>query len=195
MRVLLGTLKLQIQEKEGGGKQIGFFAQLRSSAARPVLARLLSLACLCRDGASGPKRLLWWVDLNSSCLSLEKTLGIGEGQVPLDMVLGIGFRLFLILLFLGRWASVACLLHLPAVFRTMKLVGVWACSVDFFILEVSFRGRSCVHGWHQLLSKLESGDRKRRIKKRRKPSPSTMSRGTCPSSIPSVFSRLKHEES
>ncbi|GJV07403.1 hypothetical protein Tco_1345059 [Tanacetum coccineum] len=41
----------------------------------------------------------------------------------------------------------------------------------------------------------ESCDRKRRTKKRRKPSPRTMSRSTHPSPSPSVFSRLRHEES
>ncbi|GJX50750.1 hypothetical protein Tco_0277595 [Tanacetum coccineum] len=109
-----------------------FLLWFGSSADLPVLARLLSLACLCHDGASGPRRecmsfllspsrvktflslppslvnivaltgLLWPANLDSSCLSLEKTIGLGEGWVLLDMVLGLGFRLFLVLLFLSH---------------------------------------------------------------------------------------------
>ncbi|GJR29935.1 hypothetical protein Tco_1106167 [Tanacetum coccineum] len=45
------------------------------------------------------------------------------------------------------------------------------------------------------LSELESCDRKRRTKKRRNPSPYTISRGTRPDQSPSVFSRLRHEDS
>ncbi|GKA63625.1 hypothetical protein Tco_0763231 [Tanacetum coccineum] len=44
------------------------------------------------------------------------------------------------------------------------------------------------------LSESESCDKKMRSKKRRKPSPSTMSRGSYPSQSPSVFSMLKHGE-
>ncbi|GJS90490.1 hypothetical protein Tco_0773126 [Tanacetum coccineum] len=68
------------------------------------LACLLSLACLCRDATLGLSRewLLWWVELDSSCLSLEKTLGLRPGRVLLDMVSGLGLRLFLVLLFLSH---------------------------------------------------------------------------------------------
>ncbi|GKC26904.1 hypothetical protein Tco_1034198 [Tanacetum coccineum] len=44
------------------------------------------------------------------------------------------------------------------------------------------------------LSESESCDKKIQSKKRRRPSPSTMSRGSHPSQSPSVFSRLKHGE-
>ncbi|GJS08656.1 hypothetical protein Tco_0365452 [Tanacetum coccineum] len=45
------------------------------------------------------------------------------------------------------------------------------------------------------LSESETCDRKRRTKKRRSPSPDTMSRSTRPGRSPSVFSRLRQEES
>nr|GEV42448.1 reverse transcriptase domain-containing protein [Tanacetum cinerariifolium] len=43
-------------------------------------------------------------------------------------------------------------------------------------------------------SQSESCNKKTRAKKRRKPSPNNMSRGSYPSQSPSVFSKLKHEE-
>nr|GEV57577.1 hypothetical protein [Tanacetum cinerariifolium] len=86
-----------------------------------------------------------------SCLSLEKTLALCERRVSMDAVTGLGFLFFLGLLFLSHDSdsesqdlvvvfftnfaklvlfrypgppSVACLLHLPAVFRTTELAGV-----------------------------------------------------------------------
>ncbi|GJW51164.1 hypothetical protein Tco_0092515 [Tanacetum coccineum] len=46
--------------------------------------------------------LLWRVELDSSFLSLEKTLGLRPGRVFLDVVYGLGLRLFLVLLFLSH---------------------------------------------------------------------------------------------
>ncbi|GKA97845.1 hypothetical protein Tco_0825739, partial [Tanacetum coccineum] len=100
--------------------------------ALPALASLLEFACLRRDVFSGPRRkntpfslspshvktffslspslvitvvfmgLLLREKLGSLCLCLEKTLGLWEGYEPLDMVLRLGFLLFVALLFLSH---------------------------------------------------------------------------------------------
>nr|GEY01477.1 hypothetical protein [Tanacetum cinerariifolium] len=102
------------------------------------LACLSSFACLCRNATLGPSRKctsfflspghvkkfmslapslvntvvlagpLCWVELDSSCLSLEKMLGLRPRQVLLDMVYGLGLHLFLVLLFLSHGSDLEC---------------------------------------------------------------------------------------